>query len=229
MAGLPGIGCILVSPEAGGGGGAATCAFLSNNGSNANATTYTFSGQGLGAAAASRLIHVTASGGASGSAARSLGSAEIAGVAANIDVNDETDNRRCQAIATAAVPTGTSGDIELVFNDTIVNCEIGIYRGVDLTTGLIDADADETVGAGPTGVSLSVLDGGYVVACGISYRSGAAAGLALTGVTKDYETQRETDWAHAGGHIAVEADGTANLVGTGTSQTSGGLCGVSYR
>jgi hypothetical protein len=227
---IPGIGCVPAAPGLSGGGGA-ECTFIGNAGSDANASVYTFTDQPVGDADPTRQVHVTITAGTT--ILRSVGAVDIGGETANIDVNDEVGTNRTQAIATRAHPLGTTATIEISLSGAAVNCEIGVYRGVNLSTGLIDAAADESTNE-DANTTVNALEGGYVIAAAITWLSGGSPTISLVAdesMTRNYHTLRETNWRHAGGLAAVSSDDpdfTVMADSSGSTREQG-LAVASYR
>lgn len=116
--------------------------------SSAAQTTYTFSGVSLGAAASDRLVIVGVV--ATATAVRLLSSATIAGIPATINVQSPTDAASVAAIVSAVVPTGTTGNIVVTFNGSMVHSAISVYRAVQLRS-IVPVSTDHQVdGSGTT-------------------------------------------------------------------------------
>src|SRR3990167_11105596 len=96
----------------------ASVAFLQVNGSATDLTTYTFSAENLGVAASDRFIVVTITGRSSDGGARTIDTVTIGGVTATINIQI-ANSGSFNGIATAAVPTGTTGDIVITWSGTM--------------------------------------------------------------------------------------------------------------
>jgi hypothetical protein len=96
--------------------------------------------------------------------------------------NIDTNNADYAFIASAAVPTGTSGDIVVVFNESR-RAGIGVYRAIDLVsqTPFDTAQDDDDI----VTVSIDIPDNGILVASA-AFESGG--GITTIGVSEDYET-----------------------------------------
>lgn len=152
-----------------------------------NATAYTFTSHSIGAAAANRVVHVGIVGG-SLTTISSPSSVTIGGTAAslNVAVNTGVSNGFSAAIASLAVPTGTTATIVVNFSTTQVRCKIvvwasyGAFSALAFRTGT-DTDSD------PLTASLDVPAGGFVLAISKAYRASGYLGGTWTNVTEDYD------------------------------------------
>jgi len=114
---------------------AATRTFLQVSGDATNQTTYNFTSINFGTAAADRYLVIAATGRDEVGGGNSFVSITIGGVAAAIAVQQATSGNN-SAIAIAAVPTGTSGNVDIVFSSNMGNCDFGLWStsGVGSTT-----------------------------------------------------------------------------------------------
>lgn len=180
---------------------AATITFLQTNGSATNLTTYTFTAENLGAASSDRKIIVAITGRSSDGAARSISTVTIGGVSASIAVQQSTNGNE-SGIAIASVPTGTSGDIVIVFSNTMGNCDIGTFS----TTG-VSSDTPTDSGAStanPGTYDLDVTAGGVAVA--ISSVDIESANMnTWAGLTERWDAQQSSsnNWSGASDAFAT--------------------------
>ena len=142
-----------------------------------NLITYTFASQGLGTPASDRQIIVLASG-FTGPTSKTISSITVAGVSATININTNGDyGYEGLGIGIADVPTGTTGDVVVVFSGAMNSADIHLYRATGLSKTAHDTDSN--TGAPPS-VNLSVPDNG--VAVSISHNRGGTA--SWTGLTE---------------------------------------------
>jgi hypothetical protein len=163
-------------------------AFLQTAADTTDASTYTFSAQNLGAAAADRYIIVTVHIRKAG-ATLAVSSVTIGGVAATI-VNQDyyaTPNVNCVAIAIAKVPSGTTGDIVVVADSTVLRCAIGVWRA----TGLLSASAYST-GVSKQTAPSTTMNVPFGFAIGVGQSANASATCTWGGLTERYDTLVET-------------------------------------
>jgi hypothetical protein len=162
-------------------------------------TTYTFSSASLGAAHDDRMIIVGIHSRKAG-AVSSISSVSVGGVSATIVLQNwnTITNSNVAAIAIAAVPTGTTGDIVVTFADTMLRCAVGIWRafGIELTA----YDSDSSDASDPT-VNLDV-PAGFVIAVATT---NASTSTTWTGVTENYDTVLETFVSTSGGFVELES------------------------
>jgi hypothetical protein len=175
---------------------AAVQTFLQFAGDIANASTYTFSAQNFGTEAADRYI-IAVIQSRKALAATTVSSVTIGGVAASISVqraNTVTNTSVC-AIAIALVPTGTSGDVVVVFADAMTRCGLGLFSATGLSA--TPADTDSAAANDPS-VSLDCPAGGFIIAGAMSNLTGSAT---WTGVTERWDTTVEATNNYTGGSL----------------------------
>lgn len=156
--------------------------FLQTTGSGTDLTTYTFSAQNVGTAAADRFIICTFTGRSVDGTARTITSVTIGGVTATI--NCQVDNSgSVSGVACAAVPTGTTGDVVLVWSNTMSWADIALYR----CTGLSSATALDsgTSVADPGTDTLVIKSGGVTV--GIATDDDGTHTCTWTGLTENFD------------------------------------------
>jgi hypothetical protein len=127
-------------------------------------SSYTFSSQSFGAAPGSgetRYIAV-AFGGAS-TANRTISSVTIGGVTAT-QVVKRDGITTAVGIFIAAVPTGTTGTVEIVFSSTMVGCGILVARIINPANHLGFATASAAHSSGVVNLSLNIPVGGAAMA-----------------------------------------------------------------
>jgi len=126
-----------------------------------SATTYTFSSKSLGAASSDRIIAAVIF---SDAIAGGISSSTINGVSGTTQV-ETTKGNEFTGIITAAVPTGTTGDVVVTFDDSGNSCALAVYS----ITGASSITAADTLivnsDANPTG-SLTVGNGGCIITAG---------------------------------------------------------------
>lgn len=178
----------------------------------------TFAATDLGEANDTRRIFVTIGFSGVGGAELTINSVTIGGVSATIhtqDTNRHSGNSSlwANAIVSAVVPTGTTGDIVIDWsgasNGTVT---IGVFRAVGLVGGIIDADSGHNVGAGSGhSISVNVPAEGVI----ISMAGGKCAGSATT-VTLTSPSPLSYDNALSDGSILRDqaADPTTNVQGS---------------
>jgi hypothetical protein len=184
--------------------------FLQTASSASDLQTYTFASQNLGAAAAGRYIIVAVMGRV-GSIDSSITSVTVGGVTASIAVQvtrNDSPNSHCVGLAIASVPTGTTGDIVVVFSTTMLRAFIGAYS-TDAAPVLTDTKTSSVTDPSAT---IAVAAGGFVV--GVSTTANAASTAAWTGITENYDADVEAssatgasdNFASANSALAVAVD-----------------------
>lgn len=142
-------------------------------------TTYTFSSQNLGSADSGRYIAVAIQSRRAGTGL-AVSSVSVAGVSATIAIQqtNSSTNSNVAAIAIAAVPTGTSGDIVVTLNSAAVRCAISVYRLVGIT-GVTPTHTDTSTASDPA-MTVDVPAGGYAIGSAITASSTTTTWTGLT-------------------------------------------------
>lgn len=139
----------------------ATVTFLQLTQDSADNSTYNKTGVNFGTAAADRRIHIAGAARSSDGGARTISSVTIGGVAATI--NNQLDNSGSIVWnAVAAVPTGTSGTIDLVFSGTMGNCDFGSFASYGVVSSTASDGSTST--ANPGTFDLDIPAGGIAIA-----------------------------------------------------------------
>lgn len=185
---------------------AASVSFLQQAENTTAQTTYTFSSQSLGAADAGRYIVVCIAARAGGETDGAVSALTIGGVSATITAqipNNGGANTNLSAIAIAAVPTGTTGDIVVTLNFNHLRCSVAAYRvlGIDGVTAFDSATSTDT---DPT-ASLDIPAGGIAIAGSIS---AAADSATWTGLTENFDDNFQAFATHSGASAAFEDEQT---------------------
>lgn len=169
-----------------------------------DATTHTHASLSLGAAADNRVIIATV--GWRGSGTTSLNAATIGGIPAvivsNIGVASEANK---VAIISALVPSGTTGDIVLTWNDTCNRSRVVVRRVIGCS--YLPFDVSKSTADDPT-YDIDVPAGGIAVGVG------CALGTTTTtwvGLTEDDDSQPES--------IITVSSGTEVFASTQTNLT----------
>lgn len=163
---------------------AATITFLQLSKDASDLSTYTFSSTNFGTASSGRYLICVVSGRTQDgtSSGDLITSVTIGGVSATISVQAHNSGN-AQGIAIAHVPTGTSGDVVVVFNETMTNADIAMYA----TTGVSSVTATDTATstADPLSDTLNINAGGIAVG-GAKSDSGSATATWLN-LTETYD------------------------------------------
>lgn len=176
-------------------GGVVTKAFNAVVNDTADLSTYTFVGASLGTAAGDRKIVVTIHGRSTNPSTRTISSVTIAGVAATAAVSVSNTIGDRAAVYVADVPTGTTGDIVVVFNDTMQKCIVGSYAMYGAGSSTPTATATDI--ASTYSQSLTIPAGGVAFAIASVQ---ASASTTWAGLTEDFDS-----------NISSEVDSGASL------------------
>lgn len=176
-------------------GGKATIAYASTAVSTSDLTTYTFSGQGIGTAAANRKVVVATSALSAGGAPRTVASLTVGGVAATLvkQVNAASGNYPSLEIWQAVVPTGTTGDIVVTWDNGAVRCGIGVWAVYGAKSAAHDTGSS---------TASPLADAAFVVPTNgvglAAAMSGSSATYTWTNMTERYDGTVEGGMTHSG-------------------------------
>jgi hypothetical protein len=128
--------------------------YVDSDVSASSLTTYTFSSLDFGDADGGRYL-IAALYGLSGTASRTVSSVTIGGVTASALYYQAGAFNDATAWYSAYVPSGTSGNVVIVWSGTNARCSCGLFRAVGLKAPLAAYDTDFNT-AGATGATLSI-------------------------------------------------------------------------
>ena len=173
-----------------------TVDFLQNTGDTADNSTYTFASQNLGTANDERYIVVAAMARKSG-AGLNLSSVTIGGVSATIvkQQTNSTTNSNCVGIAMAKVPTGTSGNIVVTWDNSVNRCAIGVWRVLGVS-GVTAYDTDGSTADDPS-VNIDCEARGVIFGASITATTGTTT---WTGIDENFDATLEGFIAYSGGY-----------------------------
>jgi len=148
-----------------------TAEAIANSASATNSsglTTYTYSGVALGTASSTRAVYVFATGQGPSSSNFDVNTMTVGGVSATkvADVTNSTDAEYVSELWRADVPSGTTGDIVVVWNSAMSQCGViawavtGDHNLFDIQTNLSDSTASFTLTDIPDGSVILAGRGG---------------------------------------------------------------------
>ena len=178
-----------------------------------NQTTYTFSTKSFGAADANRQIIVSIAGFHSADA-RSISTVTIGGVSATINVQEThtISGSRQSGIAIANVPTGTTGNVVVTWDNTMTSCAIVVYRTVGASTTAHDTATDPGAASGVVTGTLDIPSGGIAVAV-VAWKGSASPPMTTwTVATETEDTTVENNETYS--------SATHNVSGSGITITA---------
>lgn len=179
--------------------------------SAANLTNYTFSSVDIGAASATRVVVVGIASVAS-SGSRQVNVVAIAGVSATLAIRRSSSNQYTSELWYAAVPSGTTGNIDVNHNGAMISCSIGVWALYDLASSA-PFDTAQSVSAGAT---IDIPLAGIVVA---NAHTGGGD-VSWVGATEDFDNTALGDAPQ--GHSGASRQATAAETGTTVSTSSVG-------
>jgi hypothetical protein len=166
----------------GAGGSNLNLSYLTKAASATDLTTYTFSTLSLGAVAGDRYIIVGVAGAVG--AARTISSVTVGGVGATAVAYNQTPTYAKSAIYIAAVPTGTTGDVVVVWSAGMADCGVTLYRATGINPTAVDTLSTGANVATSTTGSIDSVAGGVIVGnvaftdASASYQSSASKAYA---------------------------------------------------
>lgn len=198
---------------------AVTVSFVGVSKDATNLTTYTFSSHAIGTAATSRKVVVAIStGGASVTAASSV---TIGGVSATLviakTINPDNNNTE---IWQAAVPTGTTGDIVVVWNAAALHCGIGVWAVYDAASAASATASTSFASGTDLSASINIPEKGVCIS---SAHANNVRTFVAQGLTEDYEDNIESGRMQVGGSDAFATQQTGLTVGTTVSSADIGV------
>lgn len=169
--------------------------YLGNMVDAADLTTYTFTGYNFGTAATGRVL-VAVCVGAAGN--RTISSSTIGGVAGATQVEVVSATNGTAAIISAAVPTGTSGDISITWSGAQGRAACGLWSMYGITSATAaNTSSDGTAGSSTLSLSVQAND---LLVVGDYINTGSAT---PTGYNSDFEVNIEAATKIAGGRAYV--------------------------
>lgn len=174
-AGIFGSGVVI-----GGGGGSLTGLFLQGASDISDLTTYTFATQNLGTASSDRVIFAVVSG--RQSSARTISSVTIGGVTAT-EVGTRGSSQNPLGIWSAAVPSGTTGDVVVTFSGAMLRARIILWS----VTGGAATVADSQFGTDTA--TVTGVTGGFIIAGACTT---GTSSFTWTNATEQYDAAAET-------------------------------------
>lgn len=186
--------------------------FQQANRDTTDLTTYTFTAEPLGAADSARYIIVTI--GSRGAAARTINSVTIGGVTATV-ITQPQNSPHTVGIAIAAVPTGTTGDIVIVFSGAEQRCGISTYRAIGINP--TPTDTKTSTAANPA-ATLNVPANGIAIGVAMTLQTGAPV-CTWTGLTEDVDETIESITVSTASLETVSALPTLSVIADFTAGT----------
>ena len=188
-------------------------AFLQTAEDTTDASPYTFAAQNLGTAAGDRYI-IVAVFARDTSSGQTLTGVTVGGVAATLIANnavtDAASRTEITALAIAAVPTGTTGDIVCTFSAAMVRCCIAAYRATGLASATpSDTDMDTSIGE-DVALTIDVPVNGFVLAVATSQHNSLTE--TWSGVTEDYALTSEASSRFTGGSLEYSSGSTGQAI-----------------
>ena len=174
----------------------ATIAHTATAANSSASSSYTFSSQAFGSANSARRIIVVV--GHAGSN-RTISSMTIGGVSAANIVSNETVNSADAHMYSAAVPSGTSGNVVINFNTTENRCGIGVFSMIGAASSATTTkSATNTASNSQT---LTVPAGGVAIAYALGSQFNT---YTFGGVTERFDTGIAASYTHGGACLAFE-------------------------
>ena len=171
---------------------AANIVFTDNSVSSAATDIYTFSSQNFGTADSTRIIIVGASG--RGGTSPEIINVTVAGINTTQVVKTELSSNSI-GMYQLALPTGTTGDVVVTWDEALVRAGIGVWALYDSNGTVRDTDSD--INADPIQLTLDIPEGGAVVGYAID-DDGNDAVVNWSGITSDFNATIGAATEHGG-------------------------------
>ncbi|MCR9215293.1 MAG: hypothetical protein NXI13_16370 [Proteobacteria bacterium] len=212
-------GLFKIVPDTGGGSPDASGTILGSDVDGSSSDVYSFTGKTLGAADSTRYIGVAV---VKRDSTEVVIGVTVAGVTATEIV--DTGGTSAVSIWWAAVPTGTTGTIEVTFDASTTRCGIGWCRSLNVAA---TATATATGGVSSTlNLDLNTTAGGFVFAA-CTATSGPTVSWA--GVTEGYEETIEGDLIQSGAaQETASASTPLTVTATLTGSANQAGCAASF-
>ena len=194
--------------------------------SDTDLTTYTFSTKALGAAATDRRIIAVIA--ARANAARSISSVTIGGISATAlaTANATGSGADICAVYQAAVPTGTTGDVVVTFDNTMLRAFVTVLRVIGWPSGTATASStDLTLSAQDLNASISCVARGAIVGGIIYLNTLSGATTTWTNLTESSDLQSveaTNNCSSAAFNNFAAAQSSLSITATGTGTGSAG-------
>ena len=198
--------------------------YLGSNSSITTATTYTVTAAALGTAAADRSIIVAIAG---ANSSRTISSVTVGGVSATINVQyTEAGDNNVVGIATALVPTGTTGDIVVTYSGSQASNQIGWWSATGLTSNAAIATGSSNLpGVSQNGtITLTSVAGGFFI--GVAGSSGGPATFTWTNATERFDTNASR--AASGADALTTTTSIAVTAACTSTNTNRGFVGATF-
>ena len=162
--------------------------YLQQSTSTADSSTYNFASVNLGTAAGDRYI-IACVAARVGSGTPTIDAVSIGGVSATPVVTQVNTSSGSNVIGIfiAAVPTGTTGDVDVTFSTTMLRCVVTLYRATGINP--TPSDTDSSTATDPT-CNLDIPAGGFAI--GAACVGSVAGSFTWTGITEDYDAATES-------------------------------------
>lgn len=213
-----------------GGGGTPVLTYQGFATSDSDLTSYSFTSQPIGNVIDRHYVKVGVIGRSSGANGVNVSSVTIGGISATLDPGalsqaNDTTNSIVTAIYTAAVPSGTTASVDVVFNQGCAGAAIFVYTIKDNSS---NTPYDTTL-IGTTSISASLNSDtppGNSVVIGFAYVAQTAnLTISWTGLSEDsepfWDTSRNASSAH--GSFSSAGTQTITMAWGGTSNINCGL------
>ena len=179
-----------------------------------NVSGGSFTNQAIGAAAADRLVICIAS--VAQTAARFVTAATIGGVAATLYM-PTTTRLRPVCIFWARVPTGTTADVVITWNDSVGTCNLITYRMTGQTS---DTPVAQNFGTNTTSLSLSDVEEGAAIVIGATQATTGSVAFDPPVVSAGAYNPGGGFHLLSYGQVNDSAEGTVNLTFTTASMVA---------
>lgn len=183
---------------------AATISYTAQASLDTNKTDYSgsFDGIAIGTAGATRQVVVSIDGPRATAGARTVSSCTIATISASLISRKTSSNGDAHEVWAADVPSGTTGDIDIVFNSGMDACAIGVWAVYNAASVYIDESTSGTT----LSSSINIPTNAVAIATGRATTNTTAT---WAGVTENFDANFNTgNGATSGGSTSTSGTPT---------------------
>ena len=198
-----------------------TIDYTSNSSVAASATTTwagNFDGMAIGAADSTRLVVAGISGSRAAGGDHLVSACTIGGETASLVVRQTTTNGEPAELWAATVPTGTTADVDITFDATMLRVGVGLWRLTNCATTATETASDYN--GTPYAANLEIPAGGVGIGYFLNVQEASDGGsdgnrTTWTNLTKDFDADFVGNVAGAGtNHSGASAQAAEDLLRT---------------
>lgn len=188
-----------------------TVSYLGNFSSNSDSATYSFTNQDLGPESSDRVLVMAISTRRNGSA--NIANVNVGGVSPTQIIQHATTQSTATnsiALAIFEIPSGTSGDVQITFENSTLRCSCAMWRMTGLNS-VSPVDSVTASSSNPLSASLNTQADGIALGLG-AITSNSNGSSEWTGLTEDFDFVTDNAYILTGARATT--DGTPLSIAT---------------